>query len=115
MNNLIDDNIKKVKRALVDTNSLDIVPEPYLAIASKFKKVREKGESVILEEAGFPHTNSTIMYIDYVSDRWVLGYSYTKSERETVKIPRTIHYSDIYVTDKSHKVNVIFEGENPYE
>ena len=115
MDNLIDTNMNKVKETLRDVNSSDVLPLPYKAIAKKFEKVKEKKESIIIEEGGFPYTDSTVMYVSHVSDRWVGGYSIIRHEGKEVKIPKTIHFSDIYVKDKSHKVRIIFEGANPYE
>lgn len=113
--NLIDDNMKKVKDSLQYHNTVGAPPLPYISIANKFKQVKDNNESVIIEEGGFPHTDSTVMYIDYVSDRWVGGYSYVRNEGKNIKIPKTIHYSDIYVKDKNHKIKIIFKGANPYE
>lgn len=113
--NLIDQNIDRVKQSLSETNSKDATPREYISIAKKFQKVKDTNESVIVEEGTFPHTDSNVMYINYVSDRWVGGYSLLRYENSTVKVPRTIHYSDIFVRDKNHKIKIIFEGANPYE
>lgn len=112
--NLIDENMNKVRKSLENSNSLEVTPEPYKAIAERFKEVKENGESVIVEEGGFPHTDSIVMYIEHITDRWVMGYSYLRHEGELVRVPKTIHYSDIYINDKSHKIKIIFEGANPY-
>lgn len=114
MNNLIDDNINMVMESLKGNSFKDSVPNPYKDIAEKFREVKEKNEAVIIEERGFPHTDSTVMYIDNVTDRWVGGHSIVRHEGETIKIPKTIHYSDIYMQEKSRKVKIIFEGANPY-
>lgn len=114
-NNLIDENMIKVRKSLENSHTLEVVPEPYKAIARKFKEVKELGQSVIVEEGGFPHTDSTVMYIENIADRWVGGYSYLRHEGNLVKVPKTIHYSDIYINDKSHKIKIVFEGANPYE
>lgn len=114
-NNLIDENIARVKGSLENTHTLEVVPEPYKKIAERFEEVKRKGESVILEEGSFPHTDSTVVYIEHIADRWVGGYSITRHEGKEIKLPKTIHYSDIYIQDKSHKVKIIFEGANPYE
>lgn len=113
--NLIDNNMKKVKASLQYQNTVGAPPLPYIGIAKKFQEVKDRNESVIVEEGGFPHTDSTVMYIEHVADRWVGGYSYVRNEGKTIKIPKTIHYSDIYVSDKNHKIKIIFEGANPYE
>lgn len=115
MDNLIDSNMSQVRATLGNANSLDVLPLPYIDIAKKFQQVKDDGESIIIEEGGFPYTDSTVMYIEHVTDRWVGGYSLIRHEGEQVKVPKTIHYSDLYVKDKSHKVRIIFEGANPYE
>lgn len=115
MENLIDTNMNQVRESLGNANSSDVLPLPYKEIAKKFEEVKAKGESIIIEEGGFPYTDSTVMYIEHVTDRWAGGYSLIRHEGEEVKVPKTIHFSDIYVKDKSHKVRIIFEGANPYE
>ncbi|MGI4563124.1 hypothetical protein ACR2XK_26220, partial [Klebsiella pneumoniae] len=106
MDNLIDKNMNQVKESLGNANSSDVLPLPYKDIAKKFEEVKEKGESIIIEEGGFPYTDSTVMYIEHVTDRWAGGYSLIRHEGEEVKVPKTIHFSDIYVKDKSHKVRI---------
>ncbi|WRW34712.1 hypothetical protein CF5_0145 [Staphylococcus phage CF5] len=115
MENLIDTNMLKVKETLGNANSTDVLPLPYIEIAKKFKEVKDNKESIIIEEGGFPYTDSTVMYITHVASRWVGGYSLVRHEGKEIRVPRTLHYSDIYVKDKSHKVKIIFEGANPYE
>ena len=112
--NLIDENMSRVRKSLDTNNTLEVVPEPYLKIAKRFEDVMRNKESIIVEEGSFPYTDSTVMYISHVDDRWVGGYSLTRHNGEEVKIPKTIHYSDIYVTDKSNKVKIVFEGAHPY-
>lgn len=114
MHNLIDKNMEKVKESLKDFYDPHFTPKPYKKIEDKFRRVMENNEQVIIEEGGFPHTDSTVMYVTHVTDRWVGGYYHIRHEGNKVKIPKTIHYSDLFMDDKSHKIRVIFEGANPY-
>ncbi|UVD42776.1 hypothetical protein [Staphylococcus phage vB_SauM-V1SA22] len=115
MNNLIDRNINSVKEALGRANTNDVLPSPYIEIAERFKKARDTKEAIIVEEAGFPYTDSTVMYIEHVESRWAGGYSLVRYNGSEVKVPKTIHYSDIYVSNDVHRIKIVFEGAHPYE
>lgn len=112
--NMIDDNLERIKQSLKYESYLDCVPEPFKDIKTRFKYIKEQGLYIIYEESGFPYTDAMVIYITDVYDRWCRGYSITRFNGVNVKVPRTIHYSDIYVQDKYNKVKIIVEGANPY-
>src|SRR5699024_427556 len=115
MENLRDAHMNQVREYLRSANCSDVLHLASIDKAKTDKEVKEEGTSLIMEEDGFPNTYSTVMYIEHGTDRWAGRYCLIRHEGEEVKLPKTIHFSDIYVKDKSHKVRIIFEGANPYE
>lgn len=103
-----------VKEYVMDSSE-DKTPIPFRKYQNKLSIYKENGEPIIVEDSGFPYTESYKMYITYVGSHWVGGYSESFFNGERVKIPRTVHYSDLYITHPNYKKKIIFVEENPYE
>lgn len=113
--NMIDKNIDSIKKSLQDHINTNEIPTVYKGIKEKFEHIKNENKYIIYEETSFPYTDVTVIYITDVYDRWCKGYSIARFENKDIHIPRTIHYSDIYVQDKYNKVKIIVEGAHPYD
>lgn len=91
----------------------------YGRIKRLFQKIKEEGRRVLYEDSTFPATFSVVIEVDYVGDRWCKGYTTYYRLGEEVKVPYTIHYSDVLCAGKPNSplsgVKIIQEGENPFD
>ncbi|WP_333583220.1 hypothetical protein [Lactobacillus acetotolerans] len=76
----------------------------YDIIKHKFKTAKDTKTPVLIESRDLKYTHSDIVYIKFIGERFVLGY--TKKG-----LPYTINYADYYAEHKGLKV--IFKGDNP--
>ncbi|XWX29967.1 hypothetical protein KQUDLBSD_CDS0135 [Staphylococcus phage PG-2021_40] len=91
------------------------VPIPFMKFKDKLTRYLNSGKPIIVEDSGFPSTSSNKVFINHVGDRWVGGYSEVYYNGEKIKVPHTIHYSDLYINHPNYKKKIIFIEENPYE
>lgn len=95
-------------------------PNAFVGIRTMFQEAKDKGVQVIIESSEINNMDSVRLTIDYIGDRWCSGYETKWYGGEEVKIPRSIHYSEIYVSthepDSSKvKTKLFFRGDNPFE
>lgn len=96
-------------------SEINKTPIPFRKYQDKLSRYKEDGRPIIVEDSGFPYTESYSMVITFVGTHWVGGYSESFFNGEKVKIPRTIHYSDLYINHPNYKKKIMFVEENPYE
>ena len=97
------------------------VPAPFLAIKDKFLQAKKQGKRVLIENSELSSAHAVAIRIEYIADRWCMGYQTVLHFGQEVQIPYTIHYADVYGQHEnerrrsSRQVKIIFEGENPFE
>ncbi len=95
------------------TQSNDTVsPTPYKDIKAMLIKTMEEGKRVLLDIKDSYNTQTVVVLFEKVYDRWAMGTAVCYFEGEEIKVPYTIHYSDILC--KHINIKVIVEGENPF-
>lgn len=87
------------------------VPEPYLRIQRKLEKTVEREQKVLLDIKDSYSVQTVVVRFESVHGRWAMGKSTCYSNGQEVKVPYTVHYSDILC--KNLNLKVIVEGENP--
>ncbi len=91
---------------------------PFLDIKKRFLYAKEHNIPIILENSGLNNSQSVVLDLSFVGDKWAMGYVTYYSAIRTESTPYTIHYSDLYCAGKQSKKNkrvkVIFKGDNPY-
>ncbi|AYJ76331.1 hypothetical protein BSP12_145 [Bacillus phage BSP12] len=88
-------------------------PVLYLDIKKKLLKTIEEGKRVLIDIKDSYSVQTVVVRFEYVHDRWAMGKSICYLDGKEVKVPYTIHYSDIICNRM--KVKVITEGDNPFE
>lgn len=97
------------------------IPTPFLSVREKFIQAKEKGQRVLIENAELSSAHAVAIKIDYIADRWCMGYQTLLHFGQEIQVPYTIHYADVYGAKEnerrrsSRQVKIIFEGENPFE
>jgi len=95
------------------TKSTDTrTPEPYLDIKRKLQKTMKEGKRVLIDVKDSYSVQTVIVEFEYIGNRWAMGKSICYLNGEEVKVPYTIHYSDIWC--KRLGIKVITEGDNPF-
>lgn len=89
------------------------VPKPYQKIKQKLQKTIDEDKRVLIDIKDSYSVQTVVVQFEYVNDRWAMGKSICYLEGEEVRVPYTIHYSDIYC--KKSKIKIITEGENPFD
>lgn len=96
-------------------------PPALVTIHERFVKAMEEGTEVLIENSELSSAHSVVVKIEYVGGRWCLGYQTIQFYSETVKVPYTIHFTDVYGINESERrkssrqVKIIFKGENPFD
>ncbi|UPI12649.1 hypothetical protein [Bacillus phage SBSphiJ4] len=90
----------------------DRTPHLYLDIKKKLQKIAEEGKRVLIDTKDSYSVQTVCLKFDYISDRWARGTSICYLDGKEVKVPYTIHYSDIVCSRMN--VKVIMEGDNPF-
>lgn len=96
-------------------------PPSLQSVRKRFLDAKKEGKRVLIENSDLSSANSVVVDIDYVGNRWCLGYQKVLYFGEEVLIPHTIHFCDVYgaygneVQRSKRQVKIIFEGENPFE
>lgn len=111
----LNNNYNKYVKEYVKDKGVAKTPIPYRQYKDKLKRYMDKKEPILVEDNSFPNTSSIKMYINHVSDRWVGGYSEVLYEGRMVRVPYTLHYSDLYISNPNYKKKIRFINENPYE
>lgn len=97
------------------------VPLPLLAVRERFLKAKKQGTRVLIENSELSSAHAVTVAIEHVAERWCLGYQTVLYYGQEIRIPHTIHYTDVYGVNEnerrrsSKQVKIIFEGENPFE
>lgn len=108
-------SFEKAVEEYLKQDGVNKTPIPYIDIKRKMQTWFETGEPILVEDSSFPSSSSTKIYINYVGDRWVGGYSEVLYLGSIVKVPETIHYSDLYTTNPTIKKRIVPVKDNPYE
>lgn len=89
------------------------VPIEFQKIRDNLIKVKKEGKRVLVDIKESYNVQTTVLTLQYVGDRWAMGYSKCYTKYEEVNVPYTIHYSDIHANQTELKF--IVEGENPFK
>lgn len=73
-------------------------------IKHKFQTAKDTNTPVIVESRDLKYTHSDIIYIKFIGERFVLGYT-------RKGLPYTVNYAD-YRADH-HGLRIIFKGDDP--
>lgn len=87
-------------------------PQEYLDIKEKLETAMLSGKRVLVNVRDSYNLQVAVLQLHYVQERWAMGYSICYMGREEVKVPYTVHYSDIY--SQRTKIKLIVEGEDPF-
>ncbi|BAF81333.1 hypothetical protein EFP_065 [Enterococcus phage EF24C] len=107
------------KRTMTMNNSG--TPSSLQPIRDMFLKAMKEGKRVLIENSDLSSANSVVIEIEYVGNRWCLGYQRVLFYGMELKIPHTIHFCDVYgayghdAQKVKRQVKVVFEGDNPFE
>lgn len=93
--------------------TVDKTPEPYQRIKKRLEKVMANNQKVLMDVKDAYNVQSIVVELESVQDRWAMGTSICYYNGEEVKVPYTVHYSDIYC--KTMNLKLIVEGENPID
>lgn len=93
-------------------SSEGVNPKPYKDIQTMLQKTVEEGKRVLIDIKDSYSVQTVVVKFEHVNERWAMGNSTCYVDGEEVKVPYTIHYSDILC--KRMKIKVIVEGENPF-
>lgn len=99
-----------------ETDTIRATPKEFVNIKQKFQEVMDKRTPIIIESSALNLTQSIKIELEYVGDRWCMGrstyYRYGKEE----KVPYTISYADLYITDPAiNTPKIIVKGANPFD
>lgn len=94
-------------------------PEEFLEVKQKFQEAKDNGTEILIENSELSAANSVVIQLEYVGNRWCMGYQHILYYGQDVKVPHTIHYSDVYgsqdgVTSRRRPVKVLLKGVNPF-
>lgn len=94
-------------------------PPALINIRERFMKALEDGTEILIENSELSSAHSVVIKLAHVAGRWCLGYQTILYYGEEVKVPHTIHFTDVYGVNESERrrssrqVKIIFKGENP--
>jgi len=86
-------------------------PTSYAVVKEEMERLISKNLPVIVEVKTAYAVQTSVMYLTEAYNRWATGYTEGYIEGELVKIPQTIHYSDILC--KKTGVKTISKGMLP--
>jgi len=86
-------------------------PTSYAVVKTEMQHLISKKLPVIVEVKTAYAVQTSVMHLTKAFDRWATGYAEGYIEGELVKIPQTIHYSDILC--KKTGVKTISKGMLP--
>ncbi|ASU01032.1 hypothetical protein ANTHONY_192 [Bacillus phage Anthony] len=89
----------------------DTAPLSYNVVKERIDKIVKDGKPIILEIKDAYSVQTSMVILEESYDRWAKGYSTCYYDGEEVKVPYTIHYSDILC--KRVGVKTIVKGMNP--
>ncbi|QVW29000.1 hypothetical protein [Bacillus phage SWEP1] len=88
-------------------------PLSYTLIREKIRNIIKKDKKVLLEIKDSYSTQTVIIQFEKAYDRWAMGTSICYFEGEELRVPYTVHYSDILC--KKIGVKTILEGMRPID
>lgn len=103
------------------TNQDKETPSSLQPVKNMFLQAMKEGKRVLVENSDLSSANSVVIEIEYVGNRWCLGYQRVLFYGMELKIPHTIHFCDVYgaygydAQKIKRQVKVVFEGDNPFE
>ena len=88
----------------------------YDEIREKFMYAMENDISILIENVELSLTQAVVIKLDYVGERWCKGIATYHRRDGDVKVPYTIHYSEMFIRTGSQvkSANIVFKGDNPY-
>lgn len=96
-------------------------PPALIDIRKRFERAMEEGTDILIENAELSSAHAVVIKISHVAGRWCMGYQEILYFGEIVKVPYTIHFTDVYGINESERrknsrqVKIIFKGENPFD
>lgn len=92
------------------------VPKELRGIRNKFIEAKKNNTPVLIEQGKFRFRHSIVLKIKYIGDKWCMGETTYHRYGKEEKIPYTINYTDLYITDRTASVpKIVFKGDNPFE
>lgn len=101
--------------------SKDKTPVALRPIRYKFKKAMETNTPVLVENADLSSPHSVVIDISYIGERYCMGYQTILYYGQEIKVPHTIHYTDVYGQYESERrknkghPRIIFYGDDPFK
>lgn len=94
-------------------------PQEFLEVKEKFSEAMANNTEILIENSELSAANSVVIQLAYVGDRWCMGYQHILYYGNDVKVPYTIHYSDVYgsqdrIKSRRRPVKILFKGANPF-
>ena len=90
----------------------------FIDIKPKFQYAMDHNIPILIESSDLNLTQSVVVVLDYVGERWCKGYvTYHRVDGDS-QVPYTISYADVYTLNdpqsKSKNLKIIFQGDTPY-
>lgn len=99
-------------------SSTSSLPKEFKKIKENFQRAKDEGRTILLENNEFRSAYSVTLKLHYIGDRWCMGYARYLHLGKEVRVPYTIHYSDVFSSDTPNSaaknMTIIFKGDNPF-
>lgn len=96
-------------------NKVANTPKEFVEIKERFMEAESKRTPILIERSALNLTQSIVIELEYVGDKWCMGRTTYHRNGGEIKVPYTISYADLYTTDPSvNTPKIIFKGDNPF-
>lgn len=116
-NNLIIDTIRELQEPRFQGTDAN-PPIEFKEVKDMFQKAMLEDKRVLIEHNELNLAHSVVVELEYIGERWCMGKTVYYQNNVEVRVPYTIHYSDIYTAkttnSTSRNTKIIFEGANPF-
>lgn len=95
---------------------VDRTPKEFRKIKAKFEEAYRNKTPILIERSALNLTQSVVIELESVQDKWCMGKTTYQRVDGEIKVPYTISYVDLYITDPAvNRPKIIFKGENPFD
>jgi len=74
----------------------------------KLEIIKKNNDKLVINNIESGMTITTVMYIDYIGERWARGHSIIYRNGEEVEVPESINYGDVVSADLDNGYNILF-------
>lgn len=81
-------------------------------LIKKLKQAKQNHDPVIVESGATGLSESHVVYIDFVGDRWAKGHHIIyNDEGDEVQVPETITYASVINDKRYFNTHITFKGD----